>query len=82
MSDERDRERALIVRDHLLCVLEDAGAPLAPRELASRAGRGPQAVVMHARRWPAYFEVEEEYQEGKNQRAVRIGRHRHLTGAA
>lgn len=51
-----DRKR--VIRDAILCALEDAGRAMHPHEISRITGIGMQAVIIGARNWPRYFTTE------------------------
>ena len=70
-----ERERQLIVRDAMLCALEDAGGTLDIGALAKKAGLSKLMCCVNAKQWPSYFTI--DYSERQhNVLAIRL--HPHL----
>jgi hypothetical protein len=73
------RDRAIQIRDRLLCALEDAGRPMSPAALARRTGLGACVVSHCALTWRAYFAVAVTCNHlVKKPRVDAIDRHPHL----
>ncbi len=80
VGGNRSRDHLLQVRDRMLCVLEDVGRAMTPKELAAKIGLGVCATIAHANRWPAYLTV--EFRGDDKRRAVSIWLHPHLVRVA
>jgi hypothetical protein len=73
-----ERNRKLIVRDAMLCALEDAGGKLDIGTLARRSGLSKLMCGVNAKQWPSYFTI--DYSEDQhNVLAIRLHKHLQVT---
>jgi hypothetical protein len=65
IEQRTSQDTGRIVRDAILCALQDAGQPLTPKQVARKTQINVSYICLWAKRWKAYFTTECDREQGR-----------------